>query len=82
MFGGSGAGTPGLWAGVVDRRDVQGNKTDLDTAGYTCALWDDATGMENLHFTTHQKLGEGVFGIGSIPVAILPSCQDMKTSAL
>ena len=24
----------------------------------------------------------GVLGVGSIPVAILPSCQDMKTIAL
>ena len=33
-------------------------------------------------FTTHRKLGEGSIGVGSIPVAILPSCQDMKTIAL
>ena len=26
--------------------------------------------------------GRGVFGVGSIPVAILPSSQDMKTFAL
>ena len=31
-------------------------------------------------FTTHRKLGEGggVLRVGSIPVAILPSCQDVK----
>ena len=32
-----------------------------------------------VRFTTHRKLEEGVLGVGSIPVAILPSCQYMKT---
>ena len=33
-------------------------------------------------FTAHLKWGEGSIGGWDIPVAILPSCQDMKTIAL
>ena len=42
------------------------------------------------HYTFHYSLNllptgsedRGVLGIGSIPVTILPSCQDMKSFAL
>ena len=36
--------------------------------------------FENLLPTGSEQ--RGVLGVGSIPVAILPSCQDMKTIAL
>ena len=40
------------------------------------------TNIKDDTFTTHWKWGEGILGAGSIPVAILPSCQNMKIIAL
>ena len=37
---------------------------------------------EQLHLLPTRSKERGVLGIGSIPVAIPPSCQDMKTIAL
>ena len=34
------------------------------------------------HFLPTKRDGRGVLGVGSIPVAILPSCQCMKINAL
>ena len=36
----------------------------------------------DLYLLPTRSEERGVLGVGSIPVAILPSCQDMKTIAL
>ena len=37
------------------------------------------TNVQYIYYPPEVKI---VFGVGSIPVAILPSCRDMKTIAL
>ena len=38
--------------------------------------------LNSMHLLPIESAEKGVLGVGSIPVAILPSCQDMKTIAL
>ena len=49
------------------------------------SLWKGSSGPHDIVIDNLLPTGSeerGVLGVGSIPVAILPSCQDIKTIAL